>query len=64
MSNMSYCRFQNTLDDLMDCKEALDEMTNWEEQLSGDEHRAMLKMVQLCGQIYRDYGMGDVDEDQ
>lgn len=26
MSNMSYCRFQNTVDDLEDCLEALREL--------------------------------------
>lgn len=28
MSNMSYCRFHNTLMDLQDCRDALDEMGN------------------------------------
>jgi len=28
MSNMSYCRFENTANDLRDCEEALEEMIN------------------------------------
>jgi len=28
MSNMSYCRFENTYRDLVDCQEALDELGN------------------------------------
>jgi hypothetical protein len=39
MSNMSYCRFQNTLSDLRDCEEALDETNNLED-LGEDEERA------------------------
>ena len=45
MSNMSYCRFQNTLQDLRDCYE------NIEEEVSQDEHQARLKMLSLCFDI-------------
>jgi len=31
MSNMSYCRFENTVSDLRDCYENLDEVTSFSE---------------------------------
>lgn len=52
MSNMSYCRFQNTLMDLQDCQEVLDEMTVEEAgKLSDEERRAATKLVNMCRQI-------------
>lgn len=52
MANMSYCMFQNTLGDLQDCKEALD----IDKELSIEEQQAMEELVELCGEIFRDYG--------
>ena len=46
MGNMSYCRFQNTLKDLRDCYEHLDD-----EDLSEEEKRAKNKLVELCSDI-------------
>lgn len=40
MANMSYCRFQNTRLDLMDCLEAIDNG----EELSSEEYRAAVSM--------------------
>lgn len=40
MSNMSYCRFQNTSSDVVDCLDALNE----QEPLSGEEYRAAVGM--------------------
>jgi len=50
MSNMSYCRFENTLSDMNDCLAALDEMVSGDEQLlrSGSELRAMRLMHQAA----------------
>lgn len=50
MSNMSYCRFENTLDDLRDCYD------NWEEETNEREERKKKKMMELCRQIVDDYG--------
>lgn len=47
MGNMAYCRFSNTLSDLSDCKEALED----EEIRSEDEMYAAIKLVQLCREI-------------
>ena len=46
MSNMSYCRFQNTLSDLQDCEEHLSD-----DDLSEDEEEARIKLVKLCKEI-------------
>lgn len=40
MSNMSYCRFQNTEKDFADCMSALEDLANGQDRLSDDELRA------------------------
>ena len=49
MANMSYCRFQNTVMDLEDCFNAIDEaLGNGEPmELSSDEQRAFQRMFNL-----------------
>ena len=47
MSNMSYCRFQNTNSDLSDCEEAL----NDGDKLSSDEEDAAVRLIQKCTRI-------------
>jgi len=49
MANMSYCRFSNTLSDLKDCYEAMDD------ELSDEERKARLKLIKLCVAIASDY---------
>ena len=53
MSNMSYCRFSNTLSDLEDCREHMDE-----EPSSAEEKRAKERLIKLCEEIAEDYGDG------
>ncbi len=49
MSNMSYCRFQNTYQDLRDCVNEMEDAYNLEDmELSEDEARAQKQMYQLC----------------
>ena len=52
MSNMSYCRFRNTLSDLHDCAQALGaddgEIDN---NLSDEERRARRALIELCTEI-------------
>jgi len=43
MGNMSYCRFQNTLNDLRDCEENLNN-----DDLSKDEFVARKRLIELC----------------
>jgi hypothetical protein len=51
MANMSYCRFQNTLGDLRDCYENMDD-----EDLSAEEKRAQEALIQMCTDIAADFG--------
>lgn len=55
MPNMSYCRFQNTLNDLMDCEEHFDDMVSPQE----DKYRQ--KLFKICKKIVDAYD-GAVDE--
>jgi hypothetical protein len=51
MSNMSYCRFQNTVGDLVDCHQNMDD-----EDLSYEEKRARKRLIAICRDIVNDYG--------
>lgn len=54
MTNQSYCRFQNTLDDLLDCNEAITDMLEGSNGLSdtqGEELEAMKKMAYLVNEM-------------
>jgi hypothetical protein len=68
MSNMSYCRFQNTLKDLMDCQNALEEFFTGadDSDLSADELRAAHQLVETClsiAQLVGDQRSIDIDAD-
>ena len=53
MSNMSYCRFRNTLGDMRDCRDSLhDEVESYEEAL------ARHYLVEMCREI-----VASIDED-
>ena len=57
MGNMTYCRFENTLQELQDCKEALDEgALNDVMNMSGSEREAMFNLIELCQEISDEYG--------
>ena len=52
MSNMSYCRFQNTARDLDDCADAIEGlMCSEQEPLSDEELRAAKRLVESCARI-------------
>ena len=53
MSNMSYCRFENTLPDLADCYEHMDE------DLEGREASARKHIIELCKRIADEYAKGE-----
>ena len=62
MSNMSYCRFRNTENDLNDCLEAAEELYqgNIDDraefyQYSRDEYRALERMIQVA-RDFAEYG--------
>jgi hypothetical protein len=48
MSNMSYCRFQNTLYDLQDCADAIEMGESTGENISSSELSALMEMRDLC----------------
>lgn len=62
MSNMSYCRFHNTLADLRDCANALEEIDGDLSELSKEEARAAKVLIALCLRIGEDYSEPDDDE--
>ncbi|SDZ20181.1 hypothetical protein SAMN04487939_12239 [Lysobacter sp. yr284] len=55
MSNMSYCKFHNTLIDLIDCRNTIEEMVAGDEDevfvLSHDEARAAEALAEQCFDI-------------
>lgn len=56
MPNMSYCRFRNTLADLRDCYD------NMDDDVSDAEKAARARLIKLCREIADDYGE-DRDDD-
>ena len=48
--NMSYCRFQNTLEDLRNCQENMDDA-----DLGTEEVKARKLLIELCKQIASDF---------
>ena len=51
MSNMGYCRFENTISDLQDCYNNMDD-----KDLSSTEANARKRMIALCVNIANDFG--------
>jgi hypothetical protein len=49
MPNMGYCRFQNTLNDLEDVSEHMED-----KDLSSDEKKARKNLIELCQLIAAD----------
>jgi hypothetical protein len=56
MANMSYCRFENTLSDLRDCQEALEDEGLTNEDDSRTEAMSRKELVALCREISREWG--------
>lgn len=52
---MSYCRFQNTLRDLTECRDWLSEHEPTRD-LSGDELKAFERLINVCADLVGDYG--------
>lgn len=55
MSNMSYCRFENTYQDLRDCLTAVEEISN--KRLSKTENQYAHRMFELFLGVCQDYGI-------
>ena len=52
MSNMSYCMFENTYKDLLQCQEALDDG----KELSEEETDYKKRLISLCKEIVEEHG--------
>ena len=65
MGNMSYCRFENTVKDLRDCANELQEPESMQSELSDTEQQAKEELIELCCEIAeqcgntRDYSVED-----
>ena len=57
MPNMSYCRFQNTYGDLMDCSHHMNE------RLSESETKYKERLVELCREIIEEYESQQTNDD-
>lgn len=53
--NMSYCRFQNTVIDLVDCLRALEEIDFNTSELSEAEAKAACHLIEICQEIAGQY---------
>ena len=63
MGNMSYCRFRNTLLDLQDCRNAMQEISDAVESdnlepLSHEEESARKSLIELCSEIFEEHTEG------
>ena len=56
MANMDYCRFRNTISDLRDCYDHMDDT-----DLSPEEDKARKRLLRLCNQITSDYEYEDFE---
>ena len=63
MANMSYCRFHNTLNDLYDCQNALEDfIENKENVISSEEERHKAKrLIEACQEIAERFEPDDID---
>ncbi len=65
MSNMSYCRFRNTLADIRDCLDAVTDLCS-KAELSPEEREAAEELAELgekFGQYWNQVEEGDDDAD-
>lgn len=64
MANMSYCRMENTMNDLQDCFDAIAEAGSVQayfEDCSRSEKNALVGLIELCREMDDNYGE-EVDE--
>ena len=62
MGNMSYCRFENTLEDLQDCHEALENIYDEIKDMSRYEKQLIIPFIELCKEIAYNYDIEDIQE--
>ena len=57
MTNMNYCRFENTVTDLLDCEDFVGDRN-----LSDDENKQRIHLIEICRRIaeqFVDIGLED-----
>ena len=57
MANMSYCRFENTYRDLLDCLDAMND------RLDGREKGYRDRLVGICKEIIDEYELNKINEE-
>lgn len=60
--NMSYCRFENTYRDLLDCYHDL-KAKSFKDDLSNREQIYRNSLIELCKDIADEFEIEDIDED-
>ena len=61
MANMSYCRFENTANDLQDCLDNLNSQDRDGEPLSKSETEYRKRLIELCQEVVD--SAEDIEED-
>lgn len=56
MSNMSYCRFENTVSDLVDCEEHIHDRLRESSHWRGGEKTARIRLIESCKRILEEVG--------
>tara|TARA_Y100000361_G_C10982214_1_gene249686 strand:- start:224 stop:442 length:219 start_codon:yes stop_codon:yes gene_type:complete len=60
---MSYCRFENTSNDLMDCMEALEELdVEQVSEMSSYEREGLLELIRLSNEISNQFSLEDIQD--
>ena len=62
MSNMSYCRFKNTLGDLRDCLDSLMDGSAFNKDMMDDERKARDNLISLCRDVYLEFSDEVINE--
>jgi hypothetical protein len=57
MSNMDYCKFQNILNDLRECYDAM------YDELSPEEESARDHIIELCKSIVKEFAVDEIPTD-
>lgn len=58
MSNMSYCRFVNTVGDLEDCEQDLYDYGLDSDERSESENKYAKKLIEICHRIVSEFPEG------
>ena len=51
MSNISYCRFENTASDLLDCIESINDNEYYQEELTSYERNGLASLLDYAKEI-------------